>query len=244
MTISKLLTKSKSDQYQSYFEEIRKKLVVVIIFFGLGSIVGFVFYQKILHFVLSRLNLGEVNIVFTSPYQFINLAVSISVLTGLTLALPYFIFQLLIFIKPALTRKEYRLLASLLPVSLVLLVIGFAFGIWTIQYVLVFYSQISISSNIGNMWDIGRFMSQMINTAIATSLIFQLPIILTCLIRLKIISRESLIKKRSVVYAILLIVAVLLPPTDIISLLVLVLPMLLLFEGALLINKQKKQERR
>jgi len=70
-------------------------------------------------------------------------------------------------------------------------------------------------------------------------IVFELPIVLTILLRLGIIQRNSLTSKRRYVYAALVIFDVLLPPTDILSLSLIFLPLAMLFEGTLLFNQEK-----
>ncbi|EKE05150.1 MAG: hypothetical protein ACD_19C00425G0011 [uncultured bacterium] len=74
------------------------------------------------------LDLNGVNIVFTSPFQFLNLAVSSSLSLGLIITIPLLIYQFLTFLKPALKVKEYRSVMSLLPVSIILFIGGFVFA--------------------------------------------------------------------------------------------------------------------
>jgi sec-independent protein translocase protein TatC len=67
--------------------------------------------------------------------------------------------------------------------------------------------------------------------------VFEMPIILTILMRMKIVKRSYLVKKRRWVYAATIIFALLMPPTDILSLTLLTVPLWFLFEIALLLNK-------
>jgi sec-independent protein translocase protein TatC len=104
------------------------------------------------------------------------------------------------------------------------------------QLIITVFSKFSSTFSVSNIWDIQRFFSQVIMTAILTGFIFQMPLVLSGMIRFKLISRKYLVSKRPYVYAVLLIIAVLLPPTDILSLIILMVPLVLLFEVALLIN--------
>jgi sec-independent protein translocase protein TatC len=224
-------------QYLPYLKEAQTKLLRIIIVFIAGGALGFIYYQPIIRTVMRLFALEGVNLVLTSPYQFIDLAISTGLLTGLTLALPLFGFYLLSFIRPALKIKEYRLLVKLYPVSLVLFFLGFIFGAWIIQLVIGIYTQVSADFSVQNLWDLGSFLNHILATGILMSLVFQLPIILTGLLQLKLISVSTLKRSRRYVYLAIMVLVALLPPNDIVSLIILTIPPLLLFELTLVFNQ-------
>jgi len=233
-------TQTNIKRYMPYLKEIQQKLLAILIVFLIGASLGFIYYQSILSKVMSIFSLDDINIVLTSPYQFINLSINTGLITGLLATAPFMIYYFLKFIQPALRPKEYKLLVYLLPFSAILFLVGFGFGIWVIQFVVAIFSKTSQQFAIGNLWDISHFLSQILFTGTSLAIVFQLPIILTALLRLKVIKYQSLTKKRRFIYAGLLLFAALLPPTDIISLALLVSAPLFLFELALLFNQPAK----
>jgi len=68
-------------------------------------------------------------------------------------------------------------------------------------------------------------------------IVFQLPIILTTLIKANLVSIELLVAKRRIFYLFLIVFAILLPSTDILSLVLIISPLLLLFEGTIFLNR-------
>src|SRR3990167_1490841 len=95
------------DKYSPFLKEARKRIFFTLFVFALATLAGFTFYERIIRFLIGTLALQGVNIVFTSPFQFINLAVSCGITVGLVVVLPLLIFQVLHFLKPALREKEY-----------------------------------------------------------------------------------------------------------------------------------------
>lgn len=225
-------------KYTPYLKEIQSKLFIVLCVFLCGLILGFIYYQPILAFIMHLFKMEGINLVLTSPYQFIDLAVNTGLLTGLVLALPLFGYYFLSFIKPALAEREYRLILRLYPLAVILFIVGFCFGAWIIQLIINLYTQTSLDFAVGNLWDISHFFSQIIATGISLALIFELPIILTGLLKLKVIKHHGLVKSRRYIYAAILVFVAFLPPNDIISLALLSFPPLLLFELTLLLNKK------
>lgn len=225
--------------FQHYLYELQSKLIKILIAFAVGVAFGIIRNQWIITTLISIFNLKNINIVLVSPYQFINLAVSISILTGIIFAAPFLIYELLTFIRPALRDYEYKLIVRLLPLSVILFISGFVFGARILQFVIDIYVKTSLSFNIGNMWDVEAFLTQIVTMGTSMGIVFELPIVLTILLRLGIIQRNMLTSKRRYVYTALLIFDVLLPPTDILSLSLIFIPLAMLFEGTLLFNQEK-----
>ena len=225
------------NRYFPLLSEVRKRLLFVASIFILSGVIGFFYYEKIIVFIIKLLDLGGVNIVFTSPFQFLNLAISSSLSIGLIVTIPLLIYQLLIFLKPALKVKEYRSVMTLLPVSIVLFIGGFAFGFLMMKYVVTIFFTKSIELNIGNMLDISKLLSQILVTSSFMGLALQFPIVMSLLMDFKIVSYKIFTSQRPIAYMIALMFAAIMPPTDILSLALLTLPLILLFEFTLLLNR-------
>jgi sec-independent protein translocase protein TatC len=224
-------------KYLPYLKEIQGKLFHVLLVFFTTGIIGFMYYQKIINFIMRIFKLEGINITLTSPYQFIDLAVNTGLLAGLIFSLPLLGYYLINFVKPALKTKEYFLLKRLYPLSLILFVAGFLFGAWIIQLIISLYAKVTLEFSIKNLWDISSFFSQIITTGILMALVFQLPIVLSALLQLKLIQIRALKRSRKYIYAGILVFVALLPPNDILSLIILTIPPLLLFELTLSLNQ-------
>ena len=104
---------------------------------------------------------------------------------------------------------------------------------WQIK---IFLSQ-STLLGIGNMLDVTRLLSVVIITSVLMGIAFEFPIILLILIRLKVIKHQQLSKLRPWVYLGSFIFALLLPPDSILADVLLSLPLAILFEITLILNK-------
>lgn len=224
-------------KYSPFFQEIRKRLIFTLAIFIICAGIGFIYYENIVRFILKIFALDGLNIVFTSPFQFLSLGMNSAFLIGIVAILPLAIFQFLSFIRPALNKHEYRAVLVLLPIAMLLFITGFTFGVLIMKYVVLIFYQKSIELNVGNFLDVSKLLSQILATAILMGVAFQFPIVLTILMRLKILNYHALTKRRLIVYAISLIFAAALPPTDLLSLVLLFLPLALLFELTLLLNR-------
>jgi sec-independent protein translocase protein TatC len=224
------------DKYFHFLVEVRKKLIFTGIVFLIATFAGFVFYEKIIKFLVSLLSLSGVNIVFTSPFQFINLSISCGVTVGLIVIFPILIAQILSFLKPALKRKEFKMVTKFLPFCLILFLIGFFFGAFVMKWQIEIFLTRASALGIGNMLDISRLLSTILLTSTLMGVSFQFPIVLILLMRLKIVNHKQLSKKRLWIYLGTFILVLFLPADSIITDVLLSLPLILLFELALLIG--------
>ncbi len=225
------------NKYSPFLIEIRKRILFTLSVFAFAMFIGFVFYEKIIKFLIDILSLKGINIVFTSPFQFINLAIACGVATGLVFVFPLLIYQFYSFIRPALRVKEFRMVIGFLPFSIILFLIGFLFGFLIMRWQIQIFLARSVALEIGNILDISRLLSTVLLTSTLMGIGFQFPIILFLLMRIGIIKHDQLSKQRKWVYLGSFIFAILLPPDSILADVLLTLPLVILFELTLILNR-------
>jgi len=235
--------KAAIDKYYPFLMEIRKRIIFTLAIFALSTLVGFAFYEKIIKFLISGLSLKGINIVFTSPFQFINLAIACGATVGLVIVFPLIIYQLVSFLRPALKDKEYKMLVGFFPFSLVLFLTGFSFGAVIMKWQIQIFLTRSVSLGIGNILDISHLLATVLLTSVFMGVGFQFPIILLLLMRIGIIKHNKLSKQRSWIYLGSFIFALLLPPDSILADILLSLPLIILFELTLILNSILERRR-
>lgn len=225
------------DKYSPFLKEVKKRLTKTIYVFIIATFAGFIFNEQILKFLVNFLSLQGVNIVFTSPFQFINLAIYSGLVTGLVVVFPFLIHQLLHFLKPALNKKEYKIIVNFIPISIVLFLIGFIFGAIIMKWQIEIFLAKSVSIGIGNILDISGLLTTVFLTAAIMGIGFQFPVLIFILMKVGIIKHQQLSKKRPWVYLGSFIFALLLPPDSILADIILSLPLIILFELTLIMNR-------
>jgi sec-independent protein translocase protein TatC len=228
-------------KYSQYFTEVKKRLLFIIYIFVIASIVGFLFYEQIIKFLIEALGLGGINLVFTSPFQFINLAISCGIASGLLFSFPLIILQVLFFLKPALRDKEYKMITRFIPFCIILFLSGFAFGALVMKWQVELFLSKSVSLGIGNVLDISNLLTTVLITSALMGVSFQFPIILLILMRIGIVKPQMLRKFRLWIYLGSFIFAILLPVDSIVADVLISLPLILLFEVTLLINRLSRK---
>lgn len=229
----------KIDKFLPFLEDLQKRLYRGVILFVVFFIIGFFSTAIILKRILTIINIENVTISTSSPFQFADMAMDIGFFLAIMISVPYVVYSFYAFIVPALTRKEKIKLLKSIPLSILLFLAGFLYGFFILYYALGLLASLNTSMGIANIWDISQFLSQIFITAALLGFVFEFPLILTIFIKMGIIQTIVLKQKRRFAYFVILLLTSLLPPTDGISLLAMSLPLVLLYEATILLNNKK-----
>jgi sec-independent protein translocase protein TatC len=224
------------NKYGIYLEELRRKVLVLTKIFAVVFVFGFIGTSPLL---LRHVNIEDVTLVTTSPFQLIELAMSMGFFLACSVTVPIFIYNLYSFIRPALLPKERNMFALSLPIGVILFIIGFLYGAGMLYYGIKLIAKTNINLGVVNYWDINTFISQIVLTSSLLGLLFLFPLVITFLIKLKVISVNFLKSKRRHAVVVIFIVVSLLPPTDGLSLILMAVPLMLIFEITVLLNRKK-----
>ena len=229
------------EKYLPFLEDLRGRLFRGVILFAIFFVAGFFFAGPILKKIFEFVHLDQVTIAASSPFQFIEIAMDFGFFLAIMVCIPYIIYSFYIFIVPALTKNEQIKLLKSAPLSVVLFIIGFSYGFFVLNYALETLASVNIGLGIANFWNIGQFLSQISITSAMLGLIFEFPLLLSLLIKLGIITPETLKNQRRIAYFLMLFFTALLPPADVFSLIAMVFPLVLLYEMIILLNIKKYQ---
>lgn len=222
--------------YYEYFEILRKKIYSLAVVFVIFFITGFLSTGHLLKFIVRMFGLENVTIVTSSPFQFLDLATKVGLYSGIIVCIPFLIYHAYDFLKDGLNRKEKKLFFILLPIGFLLFLFGFSYSLTILYFYLSSVSSLNLTFGIGNVWDIGSFLSQIILASTFLGLIFEFPIVLTFLIQVGLLKLEYLKKNRMYIYAGMCAFVGLLPPPDIFSTLFQVTPLIIIFQLTLWVN--------
>ncbi len=154
---------------------------------------------------------------------------------------PFLIFELWRFVKPGLYPHERRLGRRLILWVSTLFFIGTLFGYFLLFPVsLVFLATYSISETIENMISIQSYISSLVNITLTAGLAFELPLFLYALGKIGLISKNTLKQYRAHALVVILFIAAVLTPPDVISQVLLGLPLYLLYELSILLVPEEE----
>ena len=235
--------KESISKYSVYFEELRRRIFTLTKIFVIVFALGFFATTPAIKFMMNHINLQGVTIVTTSPFQLVDLAMSIGFFVACIVTVPIFIFNLYSFLKPGLLKKERKVFVLSLPLGLLLFLIGFSYGCFMLYFGVKLIALVNVGLGVANYWDISTFISQIVLTSSLLGLLFLFPLVISFLVRLSIISIEFLRSKRRHAIVIIFIIVSLLPPTDGLSLVLMAVPLVLIFELTVLFNRKNNSGR-
>ena len=231
--------KKNIEKFLPFLEDLRERLYRGVILFVVFFSGGFLSAGIILKKILKLVHIDQVIIATSSPFQFTDIAMDVGFFLAIMVSVPYIIHSFYVFILPALTRSEKIKLFKSIPLSVGLFIVGFFYGFFILYYALGLLASINISLGIANFWNIGQFLTQMLITSALLGLVFELPLLLSLLIKLGITTPQTLKNNRRIAYFLTICLTALLPPTDGVSLVAMALPLVLLYEGTILLNNKK-----
>lgn len=167
--------------------------------------------------------------------------------TGLILGSPVVVWQLWRFIEPGLYAHERANIRFAAVYATLFFLVGVAFGYLVLTpLALQFFAQFTVSSQIANEFDVSRYFGMVLTWSFGAALLFELPVVVFVLARLGIATPALLRKGRKYALIVILILAAFLTPPDVLSQIVLSIPLLLLYELAILqaaaIERKRKRE--
>ncbi len=183
-----------------------------------------------------RINSDPVQLINTAMAGQLNLHLSIAFHTALLLAIPYLLWEMWGFVRPALTTKEQRRgRFFVLQVSSCFFT-GVLFGYFVLAPLSVnFLSGYRVSSTIANMIDISSYMSLVLNMTFVCGLIFLLPVLSSLLARMGVLTADFMRKYRRHAVVVLAVLAAFVTPPDAVSMILVLIPLYGLYELSILV---------
>lgn len=161
---------------------------------------------------------------------------TISMVVGLILAVPYLFYQIWAFIKPALYEKERRYASKAVFVMSGLFMIGISFAYYFIvPWTLNFLGTYQVSTSVANQISLDSYISTVVSTVFSVGLVFELPVVVFVLAKIGILTPSFLKKNRKYAFVIVLIIAAIITPPDVFSQMIVTLPLWILYEASILV---------
>jgi len=228
---------TKIKEYQPYLEDVFRRIYLITIAFIGFFVVGFFLAGPIIRLLTNFFDFEDVTLATTSPFQFVGLAMDTGLFFAMIFCIPLCVYHLYKFIGSGLRKKERNTILLILPLSIVLFLLGFAYCFSMLYFTMQTLATINVNLGVTNLWDISMFLSQIISTSALVGLLFEFPIVITLLTKFGFIDTDFLRNKRRYAIFGMFIFTSLLPPTDGISLLMMVLPLILMYEVTILFNR-------
>jgi sec-independent protein translocase protein TatC len=232
-----------------HLEELRKRLIVSLIAVGIGFIICYIFSKDIFSFLmmpLQRALPSGATMIFTTPAEAFFTYMKVGLLVGVFAASPIVLYQIWLFVAPALYSHEKRYVIPFVSTSTILFVGGAAFGYFIVfpafaKFFMHFATDFILPAP--RLKESFSFCAMLL---ITFGLTFELPLFIFFLARVGVIDSRMLAHNRKYVIILIFIVAAILTPPDPLSQVMMAVPLVALYEVSIWVarifgKKQKKK---
>lgn len=214
-----------------HLDELRKRLWVCVGMVAVTSMVSFVWAEWVIDWLKRPAGAALPRLAFFSPPEAVLAYMKVAVTAGLILSMPVVLYELWAFIRPGLTPREQRYGCGFVWWGSVLFLAGGGFAYWALLPVSLQFLLGFGGGQLEPVISISRYLSFTTMILLACGLVFQLPLVVFLLARLGLIQRDTLRRQwRQAVLVMMVASAMLTPTTDVATMLLLVIPMLALYE--------------
>lgn len=233
MAAESSFTPFKEMTFTDHLEELRKLLISLIVLLFIGFILTYSFAEPLSNFLLKPLLSalkGQGQVVFLGVFDKVMVQLQLSFWSSVILTSPLWFWLLWRFIVPGLYPHEIKIIRPFLIVGFVLFALGIFFCYTVLfPFLLATLMDFGGSSVVASI-NYADYIVLSIQILVLFGLIFQIPNVMVILGFLELVTKQSLRKMRSIVYVGLTVVAGIVTPPDLISQLLLLVPLVLLFE--------------
>ncbi|MBL8414743.1 MAG: twin-arginine translocase subunit TatC [Propionivibrio sp.] len=228
------------DTFLSHLFELRDRLIRVLLSIGIVFVCLFP-WAKELYALLAKPLLASLpqggQMIATDVVGVFLVPMKVTLMLAFLIALPYVLYQIWAFVAPGLYAHEKRLALPLVAASVVLFFIGMAFA-----YFLVFPTVFGFMAKVapeGVAWmtDIEKYLSFVMSTFLAFGVTFEVPVVVIVLVQMRIVKLATLKEWRPYVIVGAFVVGAIFTPPDVISQLMLAIPLCLLYELGMLMAR-------
>lgn len=164
---------------------------------------------------------------------------TISMVAGLILAVPFIFYQVWQFIKPALYEKERRYAYGAVYIMSGLFMIGITFSYFLmVPWTLNFLGTYQVSTLVANQIALDSYISTLVSVVFSVGIVFELPVVVYVLAKIGILTPAFLKKNRKYAFIFVLIVAAIITPPDVFSQIIVTIPLWALYEVSIIVAKR------
>lgn len=228
----------KKNTYFDHLEEFRMALISILIFFVVSFGFSMFFIEKIMLFFQEPIKAMGIKLSYFKPEEKILTYLKAGFFAGLFLSIPFALARLGYFIYPALKKDEKKYFFIFIFLLPVIFYLGAFFAYKIIfPFALQFFYNFAGKNTLIPVWGISNYFDLLIMLIAGTGAVFLLPLPLVFLIKTNIVSIEIINKLRPYIIIIILILAAVFSPPDVISQILVAVPLYMLFELSVIIGK-------
>ncbi|MDQ4130339.1 MAG: twin-arginine translocase subunit TatC [Actinomycetota bacterium] len=240
---------------REHLAELRTRLVRIVLAVLAGAVVGWFLYDPVLAFLKQPYcDLptafrpagpdGDCTLVVTRPLEGFAVRVKISLVIGLFIAAPVLFYQVWKFVTPGLTEKERRYTLPFVVTSQIMFLFGAVFAFYVIPKGLQILLALG-GQHVSALLAAQEYFSFVLTTVVAFGIVFEVPLLIVFLAAIDLVGTSQLRRLRP--YAVVgnfAVAAIVTPTVDPVSMLFMAVPMVLLYEAAIVATWMMERARR
>lgn len=215
----------------SHLKELRNRLIIVLVVFAAGILVCLHYSGDIVRLLTDMGTRYGYRFVYIAPQELLMVYFNIAFIGGLVITSPVLLYEGYMFAKPALTVQESKAVKRTLFFGFLCFMIGilFAYRI-SLPFMLYFLISFSDVSVVSASISIQEFISFLLTVFIIFGVIFEMPVVTALLSALGILKPNVLKKIQKPVIVVIFIIAAVITPPDVVSQIMVAIPMLVLYQ--------------
>lgn len=229
-TEAKLMAEAGSMSVVGHLTELRKRLIISILAIVVGFCIAYYYVDDLLNIIIAPAG----KLYYMRPTEAFFTYMKVSLVAGILVASPIWLYEVWAFIIPALTKREKKVTNWLLPFAIILFFIGILFSYFLVLPAAVRFFIGFATPELQPLFSIGQYVDFVIAFILPFGVIFELPIVMIILAKLNLITSDFLKKKRKIFLFLAFVIGAIISPTpDMFSQTMIALPMILLYEISL-----------
>ncbi|MGH7458839.1 MAG: twin-arginine translocase subunit TatC [Longimicrobiaceae bacterium] len=236
--------------FLDHLEELRWRIIWSLAAVVVGTAIGYFLVERfdVLGLLIRPIDpfLVDSKLKYLNPIDPFIITLKLAVVVGLILAFPIVVYQVWTFLSPALTRREHRVIVPSLYFGLLLFLAGVALAYFAVLPLALEFSMGFQQESLEQSIVIGEYLSFTIKLLLAFGIVFELPIVILVLSVLGLVTPEFLRAQRRWAIVIITIGSALITPPDLVSQIMMMIPMLFLYEVSIwlsaLVTRRRSEE--
>ncbi|WP_025688078.1 twin-arginine translocase subunit TatC [Paenibacillus zanthoxyli] len=220
-----------------HLTELRKRIIYILVVFVIGLAGGLFCAKPVYEYLIAADTARGFVLHAFSFWDGIGMYMKIAMAVSLTVTLPFIVYQLWAFVSPGLRQVERSAALRYVPYALLLFVLGLLFAYY-IVFPMALSFTVSVTRDMGleETYGIAQYFNFMFSLVLPMALLFELPLIVMFLTRLRILNPLRLRRVRRYAYLALVFIAVVITPPDFISDFLVTIPLLVLYEFSVFLS--------
>lgn len=221
--------------FLEHLEELRRRLIRMFIAVAAAGGVCLLASSSILRFVTRPFGGDEsAHLALLHPLEGFTTHLKLGLVAGLFIAAPFVLWQIWGFVAPGLYDREKRVILPVVAASTLMFYVGAAFGYGMLPYAMNYLKSFGGRDWVVS-WSLGRYVDFSLQFMLAFAVTFEVPLVIYAAARLGLVTPQTLRRHRAYAVVAILVVAGILTPPDVLSQIILAVPLLVLYEIGILL---------